>query len=375
MSRPFRFEVSCSDGASRARRGRISTARGTIETPAFMPVATLGSVKGVLPSQLREIGAQIVLANAYHLFLRPGVEVVRDLGGISRFMGWNGPVLTDSGGFQLFSLAELVRLSDEGVQIRSHLDGSLHELTPARVVSLQETLGVDVLMPLDDCPPYPSERPRIEASVARTARWLERSRTAWSTEGALFGIVQGGTFSDLRARSADLSVALDLPGYAVGGLSVGEPRELFYEIAENSAAMLPATRPRYLMGAGTPEDLLRLVSMGYDLFDCVLPTRNGRNGTLFTSTGRVNIRNAAFARDSRPPDPACLCPVCREFTRGYLRHLAVSGEILGACLNSIHNLAFYLNLLREMREALERERFPDYTSRTLARLSSGKETE
>ncbi len=375
MKGPFRFEVLGTDGVTGARRGRITTARGTIETPAFMPVATLGSVKGVLPSQLRELGAEIVLANAYHLYLRPGAEIVRELGGLSRFMGWNGPVLTDSGGFQIFSLAKLARFSDEGVRIRSHLDGSLHDLTPARIIALQETLGVDVLMPLDDCPAYPSERPRIEASVARTARWLERSRAAWKGDGALFGIIQGGTVSDLRARSAELGTALDLPGYAVGGLSVGEPRDLFYEIAKMTSGMLPSDRPRYLMGAGTPEDLLRLVSMGYDLFDCVLPTRNGRNGTLFTSTGRLNIRNAGFARDSSPPDPHCGCPVCRQFTRGYLRHLAVSGEILSACLNSLHNLAFYLNLLREMREALEQGRFPDYTSRTLARLSAGKEIE
>lgn len=371
MSRPFRFEVLHHDVTTRARRGRITTARGAIETPTFMPVATLGSVKGVSPSQLREVGAQIVLANAYHLFLRPGVDVVRALGGISRFMGWNGPVLTDSGGFQVFSLAELVQLSDDGLRIRSHLNGALHDLTPARVVELQEILGVDILMPLDDCAPYPAERSRVEASVDRTGRWLARSQSAWTAEGALFGIVQGGTYRDLRARSAELALALDLPGYAVGGLSVGEPRELFYEIAEASAALLPSERPRYAMGAGTPEDLLRLVSQGYDLFDCVLPTRNGRNGTLFTSEGRINIRNAAFTRDARPPDPNCSCPVCREFTRGYLRHLAVSGEILGACLASFHNLAYYLGLLREVREALEQGRFPDYTSRTLARLSSG----
>lgn len=375
MSRPFRFEVIRCDSATAARRGRITTARGVVETPAFMPVATLGSVKGVSAVELRDLGAEILLANAYHLYLRPGVDVIRELGGLSSFMGWGGPVLTDSGGYQLFSLAELVRLSDDGVRIRSHIDGSTHDLTPARVVEIQEAMGVDVLMPLDDCPPYPSEASRLEASVARTARWLERSRAAWRGEGALFGIVQGGCVAALRRRSLESTVALELPGYAVGGLSVGEPRELFYETAGETAAELPADRPRYLMGAGTPEDLLALVAMGYDLFDCVLPTRNGRNGMLFTSRGRLNIRNAASARDPRPPDPSCSCPVCTRLSRAYLRHLAVSRELLSACLNSIHNLAFYLGLLRGVREALEQGQFTEYTSRTLARLSAGADVE
>jgi queuine tRNA-ribosyltransferase len=295
------------------------------------------------------------------------------MGGLSKFMGWDGPVLTDSGGFQLFSLADRVRLEDDGVRIRSHLDGSLHDLTPVRIVEIQQTLGVDIVMPLDDCPPYPADRSRIESSVGRTAAWLERSLEAW-TSGALFGIVQGGTHPDLRRRSAELATRLDLAGYAVGGLSVGEPRELFHEMAAQTAPLLPQDRPRYAMGAGTPEDLLRLVGMGYDLFDCVLPTRNARNGMLFTSSGRLNIRNAVFARDPDPPDRLCSCLVCARFSRAYLRHLAVSGEILSACLNTIHNLAFYLNLLREMREALEQGRFPDYTSRALARLASRGES-
>lgn len=352
------------------------TARGTVQTPAFMPVATVGAVKGITPDELRRLGAEIVLANAYHLFLRPGADVIRELGGLSKFMGWDGPVLTDSGGFQIFSLAGLVRLGDEGVRIRSHLDGSIHDLTPARVVEIEEALGVDILMPLDDCPPYPSEQGRVEESVSRTARWLGRSRAAWTSEGALFGIVQGGVFENLRARSAELAVGLDLPGYAVGGLSVGEPRPLFYEVASTTIDRLPFERPRYLMGAGTPEDLVRLVSMGYDLFDCVLPTRNARNGTLFTSIGRLNIRNARFARDPAPIDSRCDCPVCRRFSRAYLRHLAVAGEILSAVLNTVHNLAFYLKLLGDMRRALEQERFPEYTSRILVDLSGeGEEGE
>jgi queuine tRNA-ribosyltransferase len=367
--RAFRFEVLARDVASSARRGRIVTARGMIATPAFMPVATAGAVRGVTPEELRRLGAEIVLANAYHLSLRPGAEVIRDLGGLSAFMGWDGPVLTDSGGFQVFSLADLVHLDDDGVRIRSHLDGSIRDLTPAGVVALEEMLAVDILMPLDDCAPYPAERRRIEDSVARTARWLEQSKSAWRGSGALFGIVQGGTYADLRAQSADLAAACGLPGYAVGGLSVGEPRELCYEIATSTAARLPLDRPRYLMGTGTPQDLIHFVGMGYDLFDCVLPTRNARNGMLFTSRGRLNIRNARFARDPAPPDPACDCPVCSRFSRAYLRHLAVAGEILSSVLNSVHNLAFYLRLLRDLGRALERGEFTEYTSRMLASLS------
>jgi queuine tRNA-ribosyltransferase len=369
--RPFRFELLLRDGGSRARRGRITTQRGTVETPAFMPVATVGAVRGVTPQELRSLGAEIVLANAYHLSLRPGAQVVKELGGLAKFMGWDGPVLTDSGGFQAFSLAQLVHLDEEGVRIRSHLDGSIQNLTPIRVVEIQETLGVDILMPLDDCVAYPSDLGRVEESVSRTACWLARSRAAWKSAGALFGIVQGGVYENLRARSAELAVGLDLPGYAVGGLSVGEPRPVFYEVAGTTADHLPVDRPRYLMGAGTPEDLVRLVSMGYDLFDCVLPTRNARNGTLFTSRGRLNIRNARFARDPEPLDPRCDCAVCRCFSRAYLRHLAVAGEILSPVLNTVHNLAFYLRLLGDMRKALEQGRFPEYTSRILVDLSGG----
>jgi queuine tRNA-ribosyltransferase len=363
---PFRFEVVARDGSSRARLGRMTTARGVVDTPAFMPVATVGAVKGVTPDVLRELGAQIVLANAYHLSLRPGADVVRELGGLSRFMGWNGPVLTDSGGFQVFSLGELVRLDDDGVRIRSHLDGSLRDLTPQSVVEIEEALGVDILMPLDDCPPYPSDAKRISDSVTRSIRWLERAKQSHTGDGALFAIVQGGTTIAERRRSAEAAIGFDLSGYAVGGLSVGEPRELCYEIASATVDLLPDDRPRYLMGTGTPEDLVRLVAMGYDLFDCVLPTRNARNGTLFTSRGKVNIRNARYARDPGPADPACQCPVCRNYTLAYLRHLAVAGEILSPILNTTHNLAFYFSFMRGMRVALEHGRFPAYTSRILS---------
>jgi queuine tRNA-ribosyltransferase len=365
----FRFEVFARDEHSQARRGRIHTARGPVETPAFMPVATVGAVKGVTSTELRTLGAEIVLANAYHLSLRPGPETIRALGGLSSFMGWGGPVLTDSGGFQVFSLAELVRLEEDGVRFRSHLDGSPQHLTPARVIEIEEALGVDVMMPLDDCPAFPVERRRVEEAVARTGRWLEASKAAWHGRGALFGIIQGGVHVDLRRQSAARAVAIDLPGYAVGGLSVGEPRETCYEIAAATAEELPRERPRYLMGTGTPQDLVRLVGLGYDLFDCVLPTRNARNGTLFTSAGRLNIRNARFARDPAPADPRCDCPVCRTFSRAYLRHLAVCGELLSAVLNTVHNLRFYLKLMSDVRRALEEGQFPEYTSRLLLDLS------
>ena len=366
--RPFRFEVLACDPQSRARLGRMTTARGIVDTPAFMPVATVGAVKGATPEELRRLGAQIVLANAYHLSLRPGAELIRELGGLSRFMGWDGPVLTDSGGFQVFSLADLVHLGDDGVRIRSHLDGAIQDLTPKRVVEIEEALGVDVMMPLDDCPPYPSELDRVVESVTRTARWLEQSKRSWSGEGALFGIVQGGVFPDERRRSAEAACALGLPGYAVGGLSVGEPRDVCYEVASGTVDWLPADGPRYLMGTGTPQDLIRLVAMGYDLFDCVLPTRNARNGTLFTSRGKLNVRNARFARDPGPADPDCDCSVCRTYSLAYLRHLAVSGELLSAVLNTHHNLAYYFSLLRGLRAALEQGRFTEYTSAILSAL-------
>ncbi len=368
---PF-FEVLKTAG--RARRGRIRTARGDVQTPAFMPVATVGAIKGATADDLRRMGAEIVLANAYHLSLRPGADVIRELGGLSRFMGWDGPVLTDSGGFQVFSLGELVRFGEDGVRIRSHLDGSLRELTPESVIAVEEALGVDILMPLDDCPPYPAEPARVTDAIERTARWLGRAKAAWSGRGALFGIVQGGVDPVLRARSAEQVLSLDLPGNAVGGLSVGEPRPEFYETASFTADRLPRDKPRYLMGTGTPQDLIHLVGMGYDMFDCVMPTRNARNGSLFTSRGKINVRNARFARDPSPPDPDCGCVVCARYSLGYLRHLAVSGEILSSVLNTLHNLSYYLSLMRGMRQALEQECFPDYTSRILERLGGEEGT-
>ncbi len=348
--RPTPFAVLQVDPHSAARCGRLETAHGPIDTPTFMPVATQGTVKGVLPSQLVAMDAQILLANAYHLSLRPGLAVVEALGGLHRFMGWRGAILADSGGYQIMSLAPLRTISDDGVAFQSHLDGSRLFLTPEAVVEGQVRLGVDILMPLDECVPHSSEPAAVGAALRRTTAWAERSaRVAVGTDRHLFGIVQGGLDRDLRRVHAGHLAAIGFPGYAVGGLSVGEEREVTREVAAVTAAALPQERPRYLMGVGLPQDLLRFVAMGYDLFDCVLPTRNGRNGTCFTSQGRVNIRLARHAGDAGPLDPACPCPVCRQFSRAYLRHLAAAGEMLGAQLATLHNLQFYLDLMGQAR--------------------------
>jgi queuine tRNA-ribosyltransferase len=344
------FAVARRDGACAARIGRLQTAHGPVETPAFMPVATQASVKGLSPAAVAGLGARIVLSNTYHLLLRPGVEIIERLGGLHRFMGWDGAVLTDSGGFQILSLAPLRKVSDEGVLFRSHVDGKRLFLTPEDVVSAQCRMGVDVLMPLDECPPAGASRAAVEGAVRRTTDWARRSRDRPLPGGRiLFGIVQGGFHVDLRLAHAAELAALEFPGYAVGGLSVGEDRAVTHDIAAVSAAALPADRPRYLMGVGLPQELLRFVGMGYDLFDCVLPTRNGRNGMCFTSRGRVNLRLARHAREREPLDPECGCSVCRTFCLGYLRHLFVTGEMLGPQLASQHNLHFYLALMREAR--------------------------
>jgi len=348
--RPSPFAPLRGDPASSARLGRLQTAHGVIETPAFMPVATQGTVKGVLPSQLTDMGAQIILANAYHLSLRPSVALIEAVGGLHRFMGWSGAILTDSGGYQIMSLAPLRTISDEGVAFRSHLDGSRMFLTPEAVVEGQVRLGVDILMPLDECVPAGSTVASVEAALRRTTAWAERSaQVAVGTDRHLFGIVQGGLDAERRRSHAAQLAAIEFPGYAVGGLSVGEERAVTREVAAITAAALPPDRPRYLMGVGLPQDLLRFIAMGYDLFDCVLPTRNGRNGTCFTSVGRVNIRLARHARDEQPLDAACTCLVCRQFSRAYLRHLAGAGEMLGAQLATLHNLHFYLDLMRQAR--------------------------
>ncbi|HYD48003.1 MAG TPA: tRNA guanosine(34) transglycosylase Tgt [Terriglobales bacterium] len=380
MSEP---EVLASSGRSfallhqcgTARRGRVSTAHGTVETPAFMPVGTLGTVKGLTPKQLREdVGAQIILANAYHLALRPGSPRIERLGGLHRFMGWDGPILTDSGGYQVFSLAQLRQVTDEGVEFRSHLDGSKMMLTPESIIQIQTELGVDVLMVLDECAPPDASRSVAESAARRTLLWAERARVRPVLPGRLmFAIVQGGLFADLRLANARDLVALDFPGYAVGGLSIGEDRNVTMSLAAETLAVLPPDRPRYFMGVGTPEDLLRFAGLGFDLFDCVLPTRNGRNGTLFTSRGRLNLRLARLAEDVRPPDERCDCYTCSNFTRAYLRHLMNSNEMLGAQLASLHNLRFYQALMRDIRSAIERDDYPEWSADRLRQLSEGEQ--
>ena len=360
------FEVTATDGA--ARRGRLPTVHGVVETPAFMPVGTAAAVKTVTPRDLHAAGAGIVLANTYHLHLRPGDELIARRGGLHRFMGWSGPILTDSGGYQVFSLAARRIVSEGGVRFRSHLDGSEHELSPESATDIQARLGSDIAMAFDECTPYPASPEAARESMERTLRWARRSRerhagltgspagpgAIMTTPGqAQFGIVQGGMHAELRERSARETVALGFDAYAIGGLSVGEPTATMYEMTARTAAMLPAERPRYLMGVGTPGDLVECVARGVDLFDCVLPTRNARHGRLFTRTGPLSIKAAACAEDDRPVDTACSCYTCSHFSRAYLRHLHVAGEATGAALNTIHNLHFYLDTMRRMRDAIQ----------------------
>jgi queuine tRNA-ribosyltransferase len=367
----LRFAALEADG--RARCGRLTTSHGLVETPTFMPVGTQGAVKGVTVGELRTCGAQMLLGNTYHLYLRPGHERVARLGGLHRFMNWNGPILTDSGGFQVFSLAALGRVSEEGFRFRSHLDGSEHWLTPETSMEVQAALGADIAMVLDECPELPAERQRLEDAVARTTRWARRCREAYRGPGALFGIVQGGTLRDLRERSVAELLELDFPGYAIGGVSVGEAEELIATTVDETTVLLPDDRPRYLMGVGAPRDLIRAVGLGVDLFDCVMPTRNARNGTLFTSQGRIRIKRAQYRDDAGPLDPACRCETCRDYSRAYLRHLFLAGEILAARLHTIHNLTFYLELMRRAREAIAGGRFGAFHEEFLAGPAAGEQ--
>jgi queuine tRNA-ribosyltransferase len=357
--------------AGRARAGRLSTPHGLVLTPAFMPVGTAGAVKAVTRDHLTEVGAQIVLANTYHLMLRPGDTVVRDLGGLHGFTGWSGPILTDSGGFQVFSLTALRQLDEEGVRFKSHLDGSSHLLSPERSMEVQQNLGADVVMAFDECPPWPAARAVVAEATERTTRWAERCRRAHSRgDQALFGIVQGGVFEDLRLKSAREIAALEFPGVAIGGVSVGEPREDRLHVLDWLDPALPEEKPRYLMGVGTPEDLLDGVVRGIDMFDCVLPTRNARNGQLFTRFGKMSLRNARFAKDPLPPDPDCPCPTCRSTSRAYLRHLHMCGEVTGMVLATVHNLFFYLDMMRRMRHHILLGRFEEFRRETFGSLQA-----
>jgi queuine tRNA-ribosyltransferase len=349
----FDFTLEATDARTSARAGSFVTAHGTVTTPVFMPVGTRATVKGVTPEQLGGIGAQVVLANTYHLFLRPGADVVRDAGGLHTFMGWDGVTLTDSGGFQVFSLAETFRLDDEGVSFRSIIDGAAHFWTPEDNMAVQEAIGADIAMVLDVCPPYPAERSVVAEAVRRSGEWAARCAAAHTREDqALFGIVQGGVHDDLRAESVQRTVGVGFPGYGIGGYSVGEPHDLMLASLAPVTAALPADRPRYLMGVGNPTTMLRAIGLGVDMFDCVLPTRTARTGTAFSATGRMNMRNAKYARDFGPLDPGCACPTCTGFTRAYLRHLVMTKEMLGATLLTLHNLHFLIDLTRRARAAV-----------------------
>jgi queuine tRNA-ribosyltransferase len=353
----FGFEILHKDAHTNARRGVLHTPHGDIQTPVFMPVGTAGAVKAMTNESLEALDARIILANTYHLYLRPGHERIEKLGGLHQFMSWNGAILTDSGGYQVFSHRDLRSINEEGVQFRSHIDGSKNLFTPEKVIDIQRALGSDIAMVFDDCTAYPTGHVDAESSMELSMRWAAKCREQWRRHDdgtrALFGIIQGSTYPDLRKRSAEALKELDFPGMAIGGLSVGEPKDLMYEVVESTLPHMSWEKPRYLMGVGTPEDLVRCIAMGVDMFDCVLPTRNARNGCLFTSQGRILIKNAVYAEDQSPPDPECSCPTCRRYSRAYLRHLFMTGEHLSAVYNTIHNVAFYLDMMRKIRESIE----------------------
>ncbi|UCG42822.1 MAG: tRNA guanosine(34) transglycosylase Tgt [candidate division WOR-3 bacterium] len=375
----MRFEVLKTDPGSGARRGRLLLPHGEVQTPVFLPVGTQATVKTLTPAELEQAGAEMLVCNTYHLYLRPGHERIRALGGLHEFMGWARPILTDSGGFQVYSLAALTRVTDQGAEFRSHVDGSRQMFTPESVVEVQAAMGADIAMCLDECPAYPVSRDRAEQALVRTSLWAGRCREAWLGSGAaeattLFGIAQGATYPDLRERSAAELIELDLPGYAIGGLCLGEPSDLTYELVSTVNALLPIERPRYLMGAGYPEDIIATVGRGVDMFDCVLPTRNGRTGTAFTSAGRLVIKNARHLDDRAPLDPDCQCYTCRRFSRAYLRHLFIVGEALGPRLLTLHNVWFFQNLMRRLRSAIETGEFAEWSGSFLDRYRSVRQT-
>lgn len=357
-----RFELIKECKQSGARLGRLHTPHGIIETPIFMPVGTQATVKAMTPEELKDMEAQIILSNTYHLYLRPGHELVEKAGGLHKFMNWDRPILTDSGGFQVFSLGDLRKITEEGVEFRSHLDGSKHFLSPEKAIEIENALGADIIMAFDECAPYPADRKYVKNSLERTTRWAKRCKDAHKKPEtqALFGIVQGGMYQDLREQSAAEITALDFPGYAIGGLSVGEPKALMYEVLDYTTPLLPKDKARYLMGVGSPDDLLEGVLRGVDMFDCVLPTRIARNGTAMTSTGKVAIKNAKYFDDFSPLDSACDCYTCKNYTKAYLRHLYKANEILSARLMSYHNLHFLINLMKEARQAIMDDRFLDF---------------
>ncbi|KPU28008.1 queuine tRNA-ribosyltransferase [Caloranaerobacter sp. TR13] len=357
-----KYELIKESTECKARLGKLHTPHGIIETPIFMPVGTRATVKTMTPEELKDLGAQIILSNTYHLYLRPGHELIKEAGGLHKFMNWDKPILTDSGGFQVFSLGDLRKITEEGVEFRSHIDGSRHFISPEKSIEIQNALGSDIIMAFDECAPYPSDRDYVKHSLERTTRWAKRCKEAHRNPEtqALFGIVQGGMYRDLREQSAKEIIDLDFPGYAIGGLSVGEPKELMYEVLDYTAPLLPKNKPRYLMGVGSPDCLFEGVIRGIDMFDCVLPTRIARNGTVMTSQGKVVIRNAKYARDFGKLDPECDCYTCQNYSRAYIRHLFNVNEILGARLTTIHNLYFLLKLMENIRLAIKEDRLLQY---------------
>ncbi len=365
------MEVVKEDG--KARLGSLTTAHGTVETPVFMPVGTQGTVKAAIHRDLRDMGAQMILANAYHLYLRPGDRLIKEMGGIHRFSGWNGGMLTDSGGYQIFSLGVLREIKEEGVTFQSHIDGSKHFLTPERITELQENIGADVCMSFDECVPYPSSYEYTQASVDLTTRWAARCKDAKKQDASLlFGIVQGGTYEELRRRSVTDLMRIGFDGYAMGGFSVGEPKSVMWQMADVVLEYLPREKPRYLMGVGFPEDILEGVKRGIDMFDCVIPTRHARNGSLFTATGRINIKHARYAHDEEPVDSACSCYTCRTYSRAYLRHLFVSHELTSYYLNTLHNLFFYVNFLHRIRQSIADGTFQQFYENFMSQWRGGE---
>jgi len=391
MADRFSFELLQRDRGTRARTGRMATAHGSIDTPAFMPVGTQGTVKALSQQMLEEAGASIILGNTYHLYLRPGHTTINKLGGLHRFISWDRPILTDSGGFQVFSLNELRKLTEEGVEFHSHIDGSRHFLSPETSMEIQAALGSDIVMAFDECTPFPATRDEALASLELTKRWARRSKqrlrdlhndpevaenagvTIVNQTQALFGINQGSTFLDLREQSLEGLVEIDFDGYAIGGLSVGEEKPAMIEVISHIAPQMPENRPRYLMGVGTPEDIIEAVGLGIDMFDCVMPTRNARNGQLFTSRGKLNIKNTRYRDDPQPIDDACGCAVCARYSRAYVRHLYMSGEILGSVLNSLHNISFYLDMMIMMRQAITLGTFEEFSDSFLSGIARGQD--
>ena len=374
MSKKFSFELLKIETNTKARLGLITTGHGTIETPVFMPVGTQAAVKTLTPEELKENDTSIILSNTYHLFLRPGNKLIKNMGGLHKFMNWNGPILTDSGGFQVFSLNKLAKIKEEGVYFNSHINGSKCFLSPEISMEIQQDLGADIVMAFDEPVPYPSSYEYAKNSNEMNSRWAERCKKSHGEENqALFGIIQGAMFKDLRKQSAENILEIGFDGYAIGGLSVGEPKDLMLEFVDYTAPLLPEEKPRYIMGVGTPTDIIKGILCGIDMFDCVLPTRNARNGTLFTSEGKVVIKNSKYADDESPPDPICLCYTCRHYSRAYLRHLFVAQEILSLRLNTIHNVYFYNNLMKQIREEIKKDSLLDFYARV--QRSAGRDQE